>query len=591
MRVLKPLGVSLFLLFVSQIAEAVSSFDVLGFRPSPDLGGYLSVLDSRTHERRRYNLHFFLEYENRPLQLTTGTTRVDGIIDNLLVGHLGGAVGILRWLEVGADIPTVFVNKQRGKTGVNASAGDVHLFTKFRVWDIERHKVGVAAAPFINLPSGSTSDFVGNGNVSGGVKLAAEFHPTEKLNLALNLGVLIRERVVRFGTEANNSMTAGIGMDVQLFRYWYSILEITGMTPFDDFLKRSVSSPTEVDVGVRHFFKNGLVLTVGGGAGILNGVGSSRFKGFASLGFQDFRSPHVSLSKEAKIAQEVVEIYELFDRCPIDVGRYRVSIDDRRCTEIYELQQIAEACPEQGSFNVQKDNPTCLTVYALEQRDADLDGVPDFLDWCPTEVGGKGKEGCSSKAYATIILVEKLQSIAETCPEEGMFNPKQDNPDCPQVYTLKDKDTDQDGIPDFLDRCPTEPGDRDKGGCPSRTQLATISTESQILGQKIYFDFDKAVIRPDALPILDHLVKVILSHPSIVLVSIEGHTDEIGTAEKNQSLSILRAKMVYRYLMDHGVSREKVIYNGYGKSRPLVKTKTEEGHAQNRRVEFVIRKD
>ena len=101
------------------------------------------------------------------------------------------------------------------------------------------------------------------------------------------------------------------------------------------------------------------------------------------------------------------------------------------------------------------------------------------------------------------------------------------------------------------------------------------------------FDFDKYVIKEAAKGPLDKVVKWLQENPDIK-VEVAGHTDFIGSEEYNQTLSENRAKAVYNYFISKGVSKSRLNYVGYGKTRPIATNKTDEGRAQNRRVELTI---
>ena len=73
-----------------------------------------------------------------------------------------------------------------------------------------------------------------------------------------------------------------------------------------------------------------------------------------------------------------------------------------------------------------------------------------------------------------------------------------------------------------------------------------------------------------------------------ISIRIQGHTDNQGNAAANQILSKNRAKAVYQFLMDHGISGTRLKYKGYGQSKPIATNDTEEGRALNRRTEFIV---
>ena len=112
--------------------------------------------------------------------------------------------------------------------------------------------------------------------------------------------------------------------------------------------------------------------------------------------------------------------------------------------------------------------------------------------------------------------------------------------------------------------------------------------KKKIVLRGVRFDFDKAVIRSDAEPILDEAARTLKDEPSIA-IAVEGHTDSIGTDSYNQKLSLRRATAVRDYLAAHGVDADRMTVEGFGESRPVASNDTAEGRAQNRRVELRVR--
>jgi OOP family OmpA-OmpF porin len=108
----------------------------------------------------------------------------------------------------------------------------------------------------------------------------------------------------------------------------------------------------------------------------------------------------------------------------------------------------------------------------------------------------------------------------------------------------------------------------------------------KIVLRGVNFDFDKSNIRPDAAVILDEAVSALSG--SSAAVSVEGHTDWVGTDAYNQGLSERRANSVKRYLVEHGIDEARLSTVGYGESRPIASNETRDGRALNRRVELLV---
>lgn len=111
--------------------------------------------------------------------------------------------------------------------------------------------------------------------------------------------------------------------------------------------------------------------------------------------------------------------------------------------------------------------------------------------------------------------------------------------------------------------------------------------KQKIVLRGVNFDFDKATIRSDAAEILDEAARILRDQPD-VRVSVDGHTDARGTDEYNERLSERRATAVVDRLTRLGVGASRLQPQGYGESRPVASNDTEEGRAQNRRVELNV---
>ncbi len=103
----------------------------------------------------------------------------------------------------------------------------------------------------------------------------------------------------------------------------------------------------------------------------------------------------------------------------------------------------------------------------------------------------------------------------------------------------------------------------------------------------VLFGFDKAELSSDAKTNLDKLVTVLNTYPD-TNIELQGHTDSKGSEAYNQTLSEKRASVVSTYLTGQGIKTERITTKGFGESVPKYDNETEEGRAQNRRVEFLI---
>ena len=193
--------------------------------------------------------------------------------------------------------------------------------------------------------------------------------------------------------------------------------------------------------------------------------------------------------------------------------------------------------------------------FPEETKDSDGDGVPDIDDNCPDTVKGN-----------------------DIVTPAGKFPFKVDSCGCPLDPCAFDSD--KDGVNDCNDMCPnTYPGHKvGADGCP----LPILENERVKLDVK--FEFDKAALQPGFAQDLLRVRALLLKYPE-VSVTLEGHTDWIGSDKYNQKLSERRANSCRDFILaEPGIAPERVRAVGYGKTRPIADNNTDEGRALNRRT-------
>ena len=102
----------------------------------------------------------------------------------------------------------------------------------------------------------------------------------------------------------------------------------------------------------------------------------------------------------------------------------------------------------------------------------------------------------------------------------------------------------------------------------------------------INFDTGKATIKPESKPMIGQIVEMLKAKPGLK-VSVEGHTDNVGTPASNKTLSDQRAKTVVAAIVAEGIDAKRLSALGHGQDKSIADNKTEEGRAKNRRVELV----
>jgi len=260
-------------------------------------------------------------------------------------------------------------------------------------------------------------------------------------------------------------------------------------------------------------------------------------------------------------------------------------------------------CPDTDGDGIPDGEDACPKIAGPRQLngcpDTDGDGIPDQNDQCPSEYGPASNYGCPLR----------------DSDGDGISDDQDDCPNVPGLAALNGcPDTDGDGIPDAQDLCPRVPGPSATQGCPdtdgdlvmdsdddcpntpgpaSNNGCPGLSDEDRATlayaAQNIQFETSSAILLPASRSVLDLVVDILRRNPDFS-VSIDGHTDSIGSAIANQQLSEDRAQACYEYLRSQGIPVSRMSYQGFGESRPIADNATREGREQNRRVEFNLQR-
>lgn len=117
--------------------------------------------------------------------------------------------------------------------------------------------------------------------------------------------------------------------------------------------------------------------------------------------------------------------------------------------------------------------------------------------------------------------------------------------------------------------------------------LKKVEIGQTIVLKNIFFDFDKATIRPESANELDRLIKLLTENPTLK-IELGSHTDSKGSDDYNQKLSQSRSQSVVTYLIGKGISTDRLVAKGYGETMPVATNDTDAGRQENRRTEFKI---
>jgi outer membrane protein OmpA-like peptidoglycan-associated protein len=223
-------------------------------------------------------------------------------------------------------------------------------------------------------------------------------------------------------------------------------------------------------------------------------------------------------------------------------------------------------------WNIPEDFDGFEDEDGCPEADNDMDGILDEDDACPDDPedydGFEDEDGCPDVDRDGDGILDD----DDACPDDPEdIDGYMDADGCP------DPDNDGDGVLDGKDKCPDTPKGTEvnEDGCPiPKVTLVAVM---------VNFDLDSAELGDEAIAKLDALAKALMEDEEYV-VDIAGYACDLGTDSYNEALSLRRANTVKGYLLEKGVTEDRMAVGGFGESNPLVPNNTEEQRRMNRRA-------
>ncbi len=472
--------------------------------------------------------------------------------------HLGGSLVLWDRLRLGANVPLAIYQTGESTTvnGVllnspeKAAIGDVRVGADVRLFGAYREAIEGALGLQVHLPTGSQNLFTGDGatRVVPRLMFAGDLGD---FAYAIKGGYELRGVGDNFGgRKVGDQITGSLAIGVRVFEKKLLVgPEFYGSTLASDAFQDK-TTPAEILFGA-HYTSGDFKFGGGFGSGLTRAFGSPQLRVILGLEW----TPAIDDGD-----RDGDGILDKDDVCPDTPGV---------------VSHLRNGCPP--------ELPPPAPVVVAKPSDRDGDTIVDSEDACPEVAGVKTDDpktnGCPSDKDKDGIVDNEDACI-------DVAGVRTDDPKtngCPPNL-----DRDKDGIANDVDACPDEPGpksdDPKTNGCP---RVFIKNAQIQILEQP-KFDFGKAAIKKESDSLLTEVAKVMADHPEIKLVTIEGHTDNVGNAAVNKKLSEQRAQSVANWLIAHGSSKDRLSAVGIGKDRPLMANTTDAGRAANRRVEFHI---
>ena len=590
------------------------NIDLNQFRPAMDSRGYFTVEASQTLGSGEFSFGLgALDWSHDPLTFKSADGHTYGI-QNMFAATLVGAIGFKLAaldMELGASVPFVIMNGDRGPDFIgdpqnpndNLSYGlsgqgigniGLHLKTRF-LKTTTGPRIGLALILSAYLPTVTQSNaFLGEGSFmpQGILVLDKEFGKEGRFRVSLNGGVRYRTKTETFtdtgdpgqdnAPATNQTISAGVEFPFSLgLSYAISPQKFDVLAEvFGAFAQNKQNYfPLEAIGGAKFYLARNSFLSMGAGAGLNSEGGSPDLRAFIGIVFE----PNIGDRDGDGIKDDV-------DKCPDDPEDFDGFPDADGCPDPDNdrdgIPDVDDKCPlDPETRNGFQDEDGCPDGV---KGDRDGDGIPDDVDKCPDDPEDKDDfedaDGCPDPDNDK----DGILDVDDLCP-----NDPEDKDGFEDADGCPDPDNDKDRILDKDDKCPNEPetynGVEDADGCPDRGRVVVTDTKIEIL-DKVYFEYNKDIIKKESYPILDAVAATLQGNPDIKLIEIQGHTDERGNDAYNLDLSDRRSKSVRKYLIDKGVNEDRLTAQGYGETQPVDPHHNEQAWAANRRVEFLILK-
>jgi outer membrane protein OmpA-like peptidoglycan-associated protein len=588
--------------------EQDHTVDIELFRPYPDAYGYQHTQSAATLGHLQINGGFWFNYANDPLVLVYDGARVspsnapadgddgDGVVDQRFMGDVNIGIGLSRFLSLTVDVPIIL--RQDGYTLdsvdnpaldpqalILSGVSDVRAMPKVVLVDRDYLPLGLALAVPVSFPTGNGGSFLGEEGFTVQPTLVMEFsdgsiHARDyHVRTAFNVGYRTRSPARLRDVSLGNEFVYAVGLGLRLSPAFEMVGDFHGTYGGQKIAQR----PAEITGGLKFNLGRYITFDLGGGAGLVGGIGAPDYRVLGGFSVAPSFDPNARDSDKDGIV-------DAMDQCPKDPEDLDGFQDEDGCPEWDNdndgLFDDEDRCPnEPEDDDGHRDHDGC------PDPDNDKDSILDVADRCPDEPetlnGYMDEDGCPDNEPVTDSDGDGYDDDVDRCPYDPEdFDGMEDEDGCPEL------DNDNDGIPDDRDACPD---DRevynhfeDEDGCPDDTPRVVVTEESIEINDVIHFEFAKADIRPESFELMDEIAMVVLDHPELLKIRVEGHTDAVGDDVSNLKLSQARAESVVTYLSQSGVEPTRLDPVGFGEMRPIDSNETDEGRAKNRRVEFII---
>ena len=506
------------------------------FRPSSHPGDLFTTLSSSIPDAHlHYSVGAVFAYGSNPLVFVGSADgneiRQETISDQLTLDIMA-SLTLFEWVDIGIAIPVHLVNTGQGSGVVTlddvspAALGDIRLSPKVRILrrNFGEDGFGLAIDALLVLPSGlADPDAFVSDDFSFQPAVIADYRVGPFL-IAMNLGARFRTgAAVDSFLNVDHEFYGRLGASYTVVDEMVDIVgEVYAAT--SDFTDENMANMEGLLGAKVRIPSVGLEFMAGAGAGFLRGYGNTKFRVFAGVGYAP---PIVRDADEDGLL-------DADDKC-VNVAEDRDGYEDEDgCPDLDNdgdgIEDTSDKCPNQA-----EDQDGYEDEDGCPDLDNDKDGVPDGADKCP--MASEDTDGY------------------------------EDSDGCP------DPDNDSDGINDGDDQCPEVPetlnGVSDDDGCPDESAATREGNRITLATPLAFEGRGKSALGEESQALLMAVVAMMNADASIQRLSVHVHTDGRGSNKRNLALSQSQAAAIMTFLVESGVTAERVEAEGHGEEMPV----------------------
>lgn len=533
-----------------------------------------------------------------------GTTETT-LLSNVVALNVGVRASLTRRLALTASGPLYLAS-----TGVDgpqgAGLGDIRLAAPVVLMDQDGPGLSLGLVPMVDLPTGNAAELLGESGLAAGALAAAGF-TTGRAGVDLNLGYRRTPEFSFANHTGGGALLANLGLGFAFTEH----LGVRAEGVYENALASNevpgTDSPAEALLSLRGKSTSGLSWTVGGGAGLTGGAGAPSWRAFGGVGWAYLNDPNrdpdldgiLGASDACPKEPETKNGWKDVDGCPDALANWTLTVVDDEGTRLGGAEVVLDG----QTLKTEADGTLKLTdrlpdlalsgsvaspgyvngAIAVDHLNEGSNNQTLTLKWLPGTVRVIAHDTAGRPITATVGIEGPSQVAPLPLNEAGRGQTVLPPGEWQLLATAPGFGTEGQQVKLSADLAVLT-----KVEFTLKPPMVDVQKKEVVISEAVLFDFNTADLRPDAEPILRQVAGVLLEHPELLRVEIQGHTDDVGEAIYNLDLSQRRVETVRTWLINNGVPADRLVAKGYGESSPIRSNSTEAGKAANRRVQFMI---